>query len=76
MPLRNELALALARLQSERPISNDMNLIKLQAQAAEYICEAERGDGSAPNELVSTMVDAVARRYFEHVIRKKQRAES
>ena len=76
MPLRNEWALARARLQSEAPISDDADLIKLQEQAAEYVCEAKRRDRSAPNELVSTMVDAVARRYFEHVIRKKQRDQS
>jgi hypothetical protein len=75
MPLRNEWALARARLQSETPISDDVDLIKLQEQAAEYVCEAKRRDPSAPNELVSTTVDAVARRYFEHVIRKKQRDE-
>ena len=73
MPSRNEWALARARLQSEAPISDDVDLIKLQEQAAEYVCEAKRRDPSVSNELVSTMVDAVARRYFEHVIRKKQR---
>jgi hypothetical protein len=73
MPSRNEWALARARLQSETPISDDADLIKLQEQAAEYVCEAKRRNASAPDELVSTMVDAVARRYFEHVIRKKQR---
>jgi hypothetical protein len=73
MPSRNEWALARARLQSEAPISDDVDLIKLQEQAAEYVYEANRRDPSVSNELVSTMVDAVARRYFEHVIRKKQR---
>ena len=76
MPLRNEWALARARLESETPISDDVDLIKLQEQAAECVGEAKRRDPSAPNELVSTMVDAVARRYFEHVIRKKQRDQS
>ena len=68
MPLRNEWALARARLQSEAPISDDVDLIELQKQAAAYVCEAK--GWSASNELVST-IDAVARRYSEHVIRKK-----
>ena len=72
MPSRNEWALARARLQSEAPISDDIDLIELQKQAAEYVSEAKRR--SASNELVST-IDAVARRYSEHVIRKKQRHE-
>jgi hypothetical protein len=76
MPLRNESVLACARLQSETPISDDVDLIKLQEQAAEYVCEAKRRDPTAPNELVSTMIDAVARHYFEHVTRKKQRDQS
>ena len=70
MPTRNEGALARVRLQSETPISNDLDLNKLQGQAAEYVREAKRRDPSG--ESTSTMVDAVARRYFEHVIRKKQ----
>jgi hypothetical protein len=76
MPSRNEWVLARARLQSETPISDDVDLLKLQDQAAGYVCEAKRRDPSEPNELVSTVVDAVARHYFEHVIRKKQRGDS
>jgi hypothetical protein len=74
MPSRNEWALARARLQSETPISNDADLHKLQEQAAEYVCEAKRRDPSGPNEKVPTLVDEVARHYFEHIIRKKQRS--
>jgi hypothetical protein len=60
----------------KRLFPNDADLLKLQEQAAEHGCEAKPRDPTGPNELVSTMVDAVARRYFKHVIRKKQRGES
>jgi len=57
-------------------ISDDADLLKLQEQAAEYVREAKRRDLSEPNELVSAVVDAVARFYFGHVIRKQQRHAS
>lgn len=64
---------ARARLQLETPISDDADLLKLQEQAAEYVYEAKRRHPSGPNELVSTVVDAIARYYFGHVIRKQKR---
>jgi len=70
---RNESARALARLQLETPISDDANLLKLQAQVADYVREAKRRDPSEPNELVSTVVDTVARNYFRHAILKQRR---
>ena len=73
MPSRNETARAHARLQLETPISDDANLLKLQEQAATYLYEAKRRDASEPNELISTVVDAVARDYFRHAIRKQRR---
>jgi hypothetical protein len=72
MPSRNESTRARARLQLETPISDDTDLLKLQEQAAEYVCEAKRRAPSGPNELVSTVVDAVASYYFGHVLRKQQ----
>jgi hypothetical protein len=71
MPLRNETARA--RLQLETPISSDEDLLKLQDQAVEYISEAKRRDPAGPNELVSSVIDAVARDYVGHVIRKQRR---
>jgi hypothetical protein len=56
---RNVTARARARLQLEMPISGDEDLLKLQDQAVEYISEAKRGDPSGPNELVSSVIDAV-----------------
>ena len=73
MPSRNEFARARARLQLETPISSDEDLLKLQDQAVEYISEAKRRDPSGPNELVSSVIDAVARDYVGHVIRKQRR---
>ena len=70
---RNESARALAPLQLETPISDDANLLKLQAQVADYVREAKRRDPSEPNELVSTVVDTVARNYFRHAILKQRR---
>jgi hypothetical protein len=70
---RNEFARARARLQLETPISGDEDLLKLQDQAVEYISEAKRRDPAGPNELVSSVIDAVARDYVGHVIRKQRR---
>ena len=72
MPLRNESARAQVRLQLETPISDDASLHKLQEQVADYIREAKRRDPSEPNELISTVLDEVARDYFRHAIRKQR----
>jgi hypothetical protein len=76
MPSRNESARALARLQLETPISNDANLLSLQKQVEDFVREARRRDPSEPNELVSTVVDTVARAYFRHAILKQRRLAS
>ena len=73
MPSRNEFARARTRLQLETPISGDEDLLKLQDQAVEYISEAKRRDPAGPNELVSSVIDAVARDYVGHVIQKQRR---
>ena len=73
MPSRNEFARARARLQLETPISSDEDLLKLQDQAVEYISEAKRRDPAGPNELISTVVDAVARNYVAHIVQKQKR---
>jgi hypothetical protein len=75
MPSRNESALALARLQLETPLTDDANLLKLQSQVADFVREARRCDPSEPNELVSTVVDTVARDYFRHAILRQRRRE-
>ena len=73
MSSRNESARALARLQLETPISDDASLPKLQEQVADYVREAKHRDPSEPNELISTVLDEVARDYFRHHAILKQR---
>jgi hypothetical protein len=73
MPSRNESTRAIARLQPETPISDDASLLKLQEQAAEYVREAKRRALSEPHELVSSVMDAVARDYFRHAIEKQRK---
>jgi hypothetical protein len=46
------------------PICDDASLLKLNEEVAEYVREAKRGDHLRPDELVSTVVDGVARSYF------------
>ena len=76
MPSRNEIARARARLQLETPVSDDASLLRLQDQAEDYVREAKRRSASGPDELFSTVIDAVARDYFRHVLRKNRRSAS
>jgi hypothetical protein len=73
MPSRSELTRGCARLPLEKTISDDADLLKLQGQAAEFVREAKRRDPSEPDELAFTVVDAVARFYFGHLIGKQER---
>jgi hypothetical protein len=73
MPSRNESRRATARLQQETSISDDASLFELQEQAAAYVREARRRAPSEPNELVSSVMDAVARAYFRHAIEKQRK---
>jgi len=73
MPSRNECERSRARLQRETPISDDASLLVLQEQATEYVRESERRNPSEPDELIASVVDAVARGYFQHVLRKTLR---
>jgi hypothetical protein len=73
MPSRKETTRALERLQSATPISDDTSLLKLEEEAAQYISEAKRRDATENRELVSTVVEAVARNYFRHALRKQRR---
>ena len=60
-------------LEQETPVSDDASLLKLQDQAAGYIREAKRRDPSESDELISTVLDAVARDYFRHAIAKQKK---
>jgi hypothetical protein len=69
---RDEFKRAHARLLSETPISDDATLFPLQEQVADFIREAKRRDPSEPDELITTVVDGLARNYFDHVIRRRR----
>jgi hypothetical protein len=75
MPVRNESAQATVRLQQEAPIPEDAGLLELQERAADYVREAKRRDPAEPGELVSSVLDAVARQYFRYAV-NKQRARA
>ena len=67
-----ERARASARLQAETPISDDASLLKVQEQAAELVREAKRRGASEPDQSVHTVIDAVARNYFRHVVKRRR----
>jgi hypothetical protein len=73
MPSRTESMRARERLQLATPICDDASLLKLEKEVAECLREAKCRDASGPNELVSTTLDAVARSYFRHMLRKQAR---
>jgi hypothetical protein len=73
MSSRNEHARAQAqvRLQQETPITDDASLLPLQEEAAAIVREAKSRDPSGADELVSTVLDEVARSYFRHALRHR-----
>ena len=71
----NKCVRSRARLQRETPISDDASLLVLEEQAAEYVRESKRRTPSEPDELIASVIDAVARGYFQHVLRKKLRRD-
>ena len=74
MPSRNETMRAFERLRLATPICDDASLVKLEEDVAEYLREAKGRDASGPDELISTVVDKVARKYFRHILLKQARA--
>ena len=73
MPSRNEIMRARDRLHSATPICDDASLLKLDEEVSECVREVKRGDHVGPDELVSTVVDGVARSYFSYILRKQAR---
>jgi len=73
MASRRKSTSARERLQSAAPICDDASLLKLGEDVAEYVREAKRRDALGPDEKISTSVDAVARNYFRHILRKQAR---
>ena len=64
---------AFERLRLATPICDDASLVKLEEDVAEYLREAKRRDALGPDELISTVVDRVARKYFWHILLKQAR---
>jgi hypothetical protein len=73
MPSRNESMRARERLESATPFSDDANLLKFDEEAAEYVREVRRRNALGTDELVSMVVDEVARNYFRYILRKQAR---
>jgi hypothetical protein len=73
MSSRNEHVRAQARAKLERqvPIADDASLLPLQAEAAAIVSEAKRRDPTGKDELVSSVIDEIARAYFRHVVRRR-----
>jgi hypothetical protein len=55
------------------PICDDASLLKLDEEVSQCLREAKRDDHLRPGELVSTVVDGVARSYFRYILRKQAR---
>jgi hypothetical protein len=70
MPSRNETMRASERLRLATPICDDTSLVKLEEDVAEYLREAKRRDALGPDELISAVVERVAREYFRHVLKQ------
>ena len=73
MPSRNESLRSLARLESQTPLPSDADTVKLQEQVQEYVREAKRRAPSKSGEMVSTVLDRVARDFFRRHLQKKTR---
>jgi hypothetical protein len=61
---------ARARVQRETPLADDERLLPLQEEVAAIVSEAKRRDPTGPDELVSALIDEVARAYFRHALRR------
>jgi hypothetical protein len=73
MPSRTETTRAFERLRLATPICDDASLVKLEQDVAGYLREARRRDASGSDELISTVLEKVARQYFRHVLLKQAR---
>jgi hypothetical protein len=69
----NETKRAFERLRLATPIWDDASLMNLEEDVADYLREARRRDASGPDELISTVLERVALKYFEHILLKQSR---
>ncbi len=74
MPSRNENESMRfrARLESQTPLPSGEDADQLREQVQEYIREAERRGSSKSEELVSMVLDHVARDFFRYQVQKKR----
>jgi len=73
MPSGRESTRARERLQLATPICDDASLVKVEEEFAQYLREANRRDTPQTDELLVEVLDAVARSYFRHMLRKQER---
>ena len=73
MPSRNEILRARERLQLAAPISDEASLSILKEDVADFLREAKRKDVAGADELVSAVLDEIARKYFQHALRRQAR---
>jgi hypothetical protein len=73
MSSRNEHARvqALARLERETPLVDDKRLLSFQEEVVAIVSEAKRRDPSGTDELVSPVIDKIARAYFRQAPRRR-----
>jgi len=62
---------ARARLERETPLADGKRLLPIQEEVAAIVGEAKRRDPTGSDELVSTLLDEVARAYFRHAVRRR-----
>jgi hypothetical protein len=80
MPLRSETIRAHERLQFAAPICDDASLPKLKGEVSDLLRETKdllretKQDASGPDEIASAVVDEVARKYFQHILRQQARS--
>jgi hypothetical protein len=72
MPSRRQSTRAREQLLAATPICDDASLVKVERDAAEFLREASRRDALPPDELFSAVIDALARGYFRHMLRKQE----
>jgi hypothetical protein len=61
------------RLELAAPMSDEASLSILKEDVAEFLREAKRKDEAGADELISKVVDEIARKYFRHALRRQAR---
>jgi hypothetical protein len=61
------------RLESQTPLPSEADTDRLREEVHEYVREAQRRAPSKSGEMVSTVLDRVARDYFRRHLQKKTR---